>query len=200
MSSACGIRIAGSRISGVKPDCHFAESSAFFKMTKPIIENFRTWPRNLSTSQGGGRSNSQYGGMSTSQYGGMSTSQYGGMSTSQYGGMSTSQYGGLSTSQYGGLSTSQYGGLSTSQYGGLYTSQHGGLSTSPGGGMSTSQSEIYRSNIRRGRSFFGNSKRGAIKPKQLKYGSICPTFSGRKIFSGNKSAGQYRRVPDAPRV
>jgi plasmid stabilization system protein ParE len=28
----------------------------------------RTWPRNLSTSQGGGLSTSQYGGMSTSQY------------------------------------------------------------------------------------------------------------------------------------
>ena len=147
MSSACGIRIAGSRISGVKPDCHFSQSSAFFKMTRPIIENLRTWPRNLSSSQGGGLSTSQYGGMSTSQYGGMSTSQYGGMSTSQYGGMSTSQYGGLSTSQYGGLSTSQYGGLSTSQYGGLSTSQYGGLSTSPGGGMSSSPSKVYRSNI-----------------------------------------------------
>jgi len=75
-------------------------------MSRPIIENLRTWPRNLSTSQGGGLSTSQYGGMSTSQYGGMSTSQYGGMSTSQYGGMSTSQYGGLSTSQGGGMSTS----------------------------------------------------------------------------------------------
>jgi hypothetical protein len=112
-----------------------------------IIEKLRTWPRNLSTAQGGGLSTSQYGGMSTSQYGGMSTSQYGGMSTSQYGGMSTSQYGGLSTSQYGGLSTSQYGGLSTSQYGGLSTSQYGGLSTSSGGGMSTSSSDIYKSNI-----------------------------------------------------
>ncbi len=92
-------------------------------MSKPIIENMRTWPRNLSTSQGGG------------------------LSTSQYGGMSTSQYGGASTSQYGGLSTSQYGGLSTSQYGGLSTSQYGGLSTSQGGGMSTSSSSVYRSNI-----------------------------------------------------
>ncbi len=92
-------------------------------MSRPIIKNLRTWPRNLSTAQGGG--------LSTSQYGGMSTSQYGGMSTSQYGGMSTSQYGGLSTSQYGGLSTSQYGGLSTS----------------PGGGMSTSSSNVYKSNI-----------------------------------------------------
>lgn len=118
-----------------------------YSMARPIIENLRTWPRNLSTSQGGGLSTSQYGGMSTSQYGGMSTSQYGGMSTSQYGGMSTSQYGGLSTSQYGGLSTSQYGGLSTSQYGGLSTSQYGGLSTSSGGGMSTSSSNVYRSNI-----------------------------------------------------
>jgi hypothetical protein len=106
MSSACGIRIAGSRISGVKPDCHFSESSAFFKMTRPIIEKLRTWPRNLSSSQGGGLSTSQYGGMSTSQYGGISTSQYGGMSTSQYGGLSTSQYGGLSTSPGGGMSSS----------------------------------------------------------------------------------------------
>ncbi|MBD1866867.1 hypothetical protein H6F95_06035 [Cyanobacteria bacterium FACHB-471] len=92
-------------------------------MTRPVIPNLRTWPRNLSTSQGGGLSTSQGGGMSTSQYGGMSTSQYGGMSTSQYGGMSTSQYGGLSTSQYGGLSTLE------------------------GGGMSTSSSNVYRSNI-----------------------------------------------------
>ena len=101
------------------------------KMARPDIPNLRTWPRNLSTSHGGG----------------LSTSQYGGMSTSQYGGMSTSQYGGKSTSQYGGLSTSQYGGLSTSQYGGLSTSQYGGLSSSEGGGMSTSSSHVYRSNI-----------------------------------------------------
>src|SRR5258706_7369314 len=67
-------------------------------MSKPIIPNLRTWPRNLSTAQGGGLSTLQYGGMSTSEYGCMSTSQYGGMSTSQYGGMSTSQYGGMSTS------------------------------------------------------------------------------------------------------
>jgi hypothetical protein len=116
-------------------------------LSRPVIPNMRMWPRNLSTSQGGGLSTSQYGGMSTSQYGGMSTSQYGGMSTSQYGGMSTSQYGGLSTSQYGGLSTSQYGGLSTSQYGGLSTAQYGGLSSSQGGGMSTSSSDVYMSNI-----------------------------------------------------
>ncbi len=116
-------------------------------MSRLIIPNMRTWPRNLSTSQGGGLSTAQYGGMSTSQYGGASTSQYGGLSTSQYGGMSTSQYGGLSTSQYGGLSTSQYGGLSTSQYGGLSTSQYGGLSTSQGGGMSTSSADVYMSNI-----------------------------------------------------
>jgi hypothetical protein len=108
-------------------------------ISRPTIPNLRTWPRNLSTSQGGGLSTSQYGGMSTAQYGGMSTSQYGGMSTSQYGGMSTSQYGGMSTSQYGGLSTSQYGGLSTSQY--------GGLSSSSGGGMSSSPTDVYRSNI-----------------------------------------------------
>ena len=100
-------------------------------MTRPNIPNMRTWPRNLSTAQGGG----------------LSTSQYGGMSTSQYGGMSTSQYGGLSTSQYGGLSRSQYGGLSRSQYGGLSTSQYGGLSSSPGGGMSTSSINVYKSNI-----------------------------------------------------
>ena len=57
---------------------------------RPEIPGMRLWPRNLSTSRGGGLSTSQYGGMSTSQYGGMSTSQYGGASTSQYGGMSTS--------------------------------------------------------------------------------------------------------------
>jgi len=59
-------------------------------MSKSNIPEMKTWPRNLSTSQGGGLSTSQYGGMSTSQYGGMSTSQYGGLSTSQGGGMSTS--------------------------------------------------------------------------------------------------------------
>jgi len=125
---------------------HFLQLRSFL-MARPEIPGMRTWPRNLSTSQGGGLSTSQYGGMSTSQYGGASTSQYGGLSTSQYGGMSTSQYGGLSTSQYGGLSTSQYGGLSTSQYGGLSTSQYGGLSTSQGGGMSTSSGLVYKSNI-----------------------------------------------------
>jgi hypothetical protein len=51
-------------------------------MGRPEIENQRTWPRNLSTAQGGGLSTTQYGVMSTTQYGGMSTSQYGGMSTS----------------------------------------------------------------------------------------------------------------------
>src|SRR5664280_1894172 len=75
-------------------------------MSRPIIANMRTWPRNLSTAQGGGLSTSQCGGMSTSQYGGMSTSQYGGLATSQYGGLSTSQYGGLSTAPGGGMSTS----------------------------------------------------------------------------------------------
>src|SRR5712692_5654338 len=75
-------------------------------MSKPDIPNLRTWPRNLSTAQGGGLSTSQYGGMSTSQYGGLSTSQYGGLSTSQYGGLSTSQYGGLSSSADGGMATS----------------------------------------------------------------------------------------------
>ncbi len=35
-------------------------------MSRPIITNLRTWPRNLSTSQGGGLSTSQGGGMSTS--------------------------------------------------------------------------------------------------------------------------------------
>ena len=100
-------------------------------MSRPDIPNMRTWPRNLSTSQGGG----------------LSTSQYGGMSTSQYGGASTSQYGGLSTSQYGGLSTSQSGGLSISQYGGLSSFQDGGLSKFQGGGMSTSSTNVYTSNI-----------------------------------------------------
>ncbi len=67
-------------------------------MSRVIPEEVRTWPRNLSSSQGGGMSTSQYGGISTSQYGGLSTSQYGGLSTSQYGGLSTSQGGGMSTS------------------------------------------------------------------------------------------------------
>jgi hypothetical protein len=62
------------------------------------MQENKGWPRNSSTSQGGGLSTSQYGGMSTSQGGGLSTSQGGGMSTSQYGGLSTSQGGGLSTS------------------------------------------------------------------------------------------------------
>jgi hypothetical protein len=100
-------------------------------MTRPAIEGLKTWPRNLSTGQGGGLSTGQYGGMSTGQYGGMSTGQYGGLSTGQYGGMSTGQYGGLSTGQYGGLSTGQYGGLSTGE----------------GGGMSTSSGTVYSSNI-----------------------------------------------------
>jgi len=116
-------------------------------MSRPIIPNIRTWPRNLSTEEGGGLSKAPGGGMSTARYGGASTDQYGGLATSQYGGMSTAPYGGLSTAQYGGLATSQYGGLSTSQYGGLSTSQYGGLSTSQGGGMSTSAIEVYRSNI-----------------------------------------------------
>jgi len=51
-------------------------------MSRPVIPNQRKWPRNLSTSQGGGLSTSQYGGISTSQYGGLSTSQGEGMSTS----------------------------------------------------------------------------------------------------------------------
>lgn len=50
-------------------------------MSRPEIENVKTWPRNLSTAQGGDLSTSQGGGMSTSQYGGLSTSQYGGLST-----------------------------------------------------------------------------------------------------------------------
>ncbi|MBT0810084.1 hypothetical protein KIH41_02165 [Litoribacter ruber] len=80
---------------------------------RPNIPNLRTWPRNLSTLQGGGLSTLQGGGMSTLQYGGASTLQYGGLSTLQYGGLSTLQYGGLSTLQYGGLSTLQGGGMST---------------------------------------------------------------------------------------
>lgn len=35
-------------------------------MTRPEIPGIRLWPRNLSTSQGGGLSTSQSGGMSTS--------------------------------------------------------------------------------------------------------------------------------------
>src|ERR1019366_1308963 len=76
------------------------------RMSRPNIPNLRTWPRNLSTAQGGGLSTLQGGGMSTLQYGGMSTLQYGGMSTLQYGWFSTLQYGGLSTLQGGGMSTS----------------------------------------------------------------------------------------------
>ena len=92
-------------------------------MSRPEIPNLITWPRNLSTAQGGGLSTMQGGGMSTMLYGGRSTMQYGGMSTMQYGGMSTMQYGGLSTMQGGGLSRMQ------------------------GGGMSTSSIDVYRSNI-----------------------------------------------------
>ncbi|GAB4002178.1 hypothetical protein GCM10028807_60250 [Spirosoma daeguense] len=114
-------------------------SERILKNMKPNIPNLRTWPRNLSTLQGGGLSTMQGGGMSTLQYGGASTLQYGGLSTLQYGGMSTLQYGGLSTLQYGGLSTLQYGGLSTLQY--------GGLSSLEGGGMSTLSTNIYKSNI-----------------------------------------------------
>lgn len=51
-------------------------------MSTPTIPNLRTWPRNLSTTQGGGLSTSQYGGMSISQYGGLSTLPGGEMSTS----------------------------------------------------------------------------------------------------------------------
>ena len=80
-------------------------------MSRPEIENLRTWPRNLSTLQGGGLSTLQGGGMSTLQHGGMSTLQYGGLSTLQYGGLSTLQYGGLSTLEGGGMST-----LSTNVY------------------------------------------------------------------------------------
>ena len=40
-------------------------------MSRPIIENLRTWPRNLNTAQGGALSMSQYGGLSTSPGGGM---------------------------------------------------------------------------------------------------------------------------------
>src|ERR1700677_2886426 len=75
-----------------------ASRTEYRKMARPDIPNLRAWPRNLSTSHGGGLSTSQYGGMSTSQYGGLSTSQYGGLSTSQYGGLSSSEGGGMSTS------------------------------------------------------------------------------------------------------
>ena len=43
-------------------------------MYSRLPENIRTWPRNLSSAQGGGLSTSQYGGLSVSQGGGMSTS------------------------------------------------------------------------------------------------------------------------------
>lgn len=51
-------------------------------MSRPIVEQLRTWPRNLSTALGGGLSTSLNGGMSTSMYGGLSTAIGGGMSTS----------------------------------------------------------------------------------------------------------------------
>lgn len=118
-----------------------------YNMSKPIIENLRTWPRNLSTSLGGGLSTALNGGMSTALNGGASTALYGGLSTALYGGMSTALYGGLSTALYGGLSTALYGGLSTALYGGLSTALGGGLSTALGGGMSTASGNVYRSNI-----------------------------------------------------
>lgn len=116
-------------------------------MSKPVIPQMRTWPRNLSTSLGGGLSTALNGGMSTALNGGMSTALHGGMSTALYGGMSTALYGGLSTALYGGLSTALYGGLSTALYGGLSAALYGGLSSAIGGGMSTSSSNVYRSNI-----------------------------------------------------
>jgi hypothetical protein len=129
-----------------------SQKLAFYKGVRyqHQLENYmtrNTWPRNLSTSSGGGLSTSSGGGMSTSSGGGASTSSGGGMSTSSGGGMSTSSGGGLSTSSGGGLSTSSGGGLSTSSGGGLSTSSGGGLSTSSGGGMSTSSGNPYRSNI-----------------------------------------------------
>jgi hypothetical protein len=75
-------------------------------MSRPVIENLRTWPRNLSTSLGGGLSTSLNGGMSTSLYGGLWTALYGGLSTALYGGLSTALYGGLYTVIGGGMSTS----------------------------------------------------------------------------------------------
>ena len=68
-----------------------------------------TWPRNQSSSSGGGASTSRGGGLSTSRGGGASTSRGGGLSTSRGGGLSTSSGGGLSTSSGGGLSTSNDG-------------------------------------------------------------------------------------------
>src|SRR5882724_5679996 len=90
---------------------------------RPIIENLRTWPRNLCTAQGRWFINLPM------------------WRHVHFGD------GGLSTSRYGGLSTSQYGSLSKSQYAELFTSQYGGLSTSSGGGMSTSSSDVYKRNI-----------------------------------------------------
>src|ERR1035437_1683763 len=75
-------------------------------MSRPVIENLRTWPRNLSTSLGGGLSTALEGGMSTALYGGLSTALYGGLSTALYGGLSTALGGGLSTALGGGMSTS----------------------------------------------------------------------------------------------
>src|SRR5690606_17734758 len=67
-------------------------------MSKPEIENLRTWPRNLSTGIGGGLSAAVGGGMSTALYGRLSTARYRGLSTSMYGGLSTAIGGGMSTS------------------------------------------------------------------------------------------------------
>ena len=64
-----------------------------------------TWPRDQSTSSGGGLSISSGGGMSISSGGGASISSGGGLSTSSGGGLSTSSGGGLSTSSGGGMFT-----------------------------------------------------------------------------------------------
>ncbi|MCX2480782.1 hypothetical protein OQY15_16880 [Pedobacter sp. MC2016-15] len=75
-------------------------------MSKPIIENLKTWPHNLSTRLRGGLSKGLKGGMYTGLYGGLSSGLYGGLSTALYGGLSTGIYGRLSKGLGGGMSTS----------------------------------------------------------------------------------------------
>ena len=56
-----------------------------------------SWPRDNSTSPGGGLSNGPGGGLSTGPGGGASTGPGGGLSTGPGGGLSTGPGGGLST-------------------------------------------------------------------------------------------------------
>jgi len=74
-------------------------------MSKPIIEEMNSWPRNLSTLRGGGLSTLRGGGMSTLRGDGASSLRDGGLSTLRYGGLSTLRGGGLSSLSGGGMST-----------------------------------------------------------------------------------------------